>query len=60
MTCIPTIGVCGGFTTFSSLSNEAFILLQNREMLYFALYSGLSFFLGILAVYLGRLIIKIA
>jgi len=55
-----TIGVCGGFTTFSSLSNEAFILLQNREMLYFALYSGLSFFLGILAVYLGRLIIKIA
>ena len=30
-----TIGVCGGFTTFSSLSNEAFILLQNREMQHF-------------------------
>ena len=54
-----TVGVCGGFTTFSSLSNEAFILLQNKEMLRFALYSGLSFFLGILAVYFGRLIIKI-
>jgi CrcB protein len=55
-----TVGVCGGFTTFSSLSNEAFILLQSKEMLRFALYSGLSFFLGIFAVYFGRLIIKIA
>jgi CrcB protein len=54
-----TVGVCGGFTTFSSLSNEAFILLQSKEMLRFALYSGLSFFLGIFAVYFGRLIIKI-
>ena len=54
-----TVGICGGFTTFSSLSNEAFILLQSKEMLRFALYSGLSFFLGIFAVYFGRLIIKI-
>ncbi|MGI6322261.1 MAG: fluoride efflux transporter FluC [Bacteroidales bacterium] len=30
-----TIGVCDGFTTFSSLSNAAFILLQNRGMQHF-------------------------
>ncbi len=53
-----TIGLCGGFTTFSSFSNEAFLLLQGRELLRLAYYSGLSVFLGIGAVILGRLIIK--
>jgi fluoride exporter len=54
-----TVGICGGFTTFSSLTNDAFILLQDKEILRFALYTALSFFLGILSVYLGRLMIKI-
>ncbi|MBN2519733.1 MAG: fluoride efflux transporter CrcB [Bacteroidales bacterium] len=54
-----TVGLCGGFTTFSTLSNDAFMLLQGKEFLRFASYSGLSFFLGLLAVYFGRLIIKI-
>jgi CrcB protein len=54
-----TVGLCGGFTTFSSFSNDAFLLLENRELFRFAAYSGLSFFLGILAVFLGRAIIKI-
>ncbi|MEA4982725.1 MAG: fluoride efflux transporter CrcB [Paludibacter sp.] len=54
-----TVGLCGGFTTFSSLSNEAFMLLQNREFFNFFLYSGLSFILGPVAVYFGRLIIKL-
>lgn len=53
-----TIGLCGGFTTFSSFSNEAFMLLQGKELLRLAYYSGLSVFLGIEAVILGRLIIK--
>jgi fluoride exporter len=53
-----TVGICGGFTTFSSLTNDAFILLQDKEILKFALYTSLSFFLGIMAVYGGRLIIK--
>ncbi|MDD4641428.1 MAG: fluoride efflux transporter CrcB [Bacteroidales bacterium] len=53
-----TIGLCGGFTTFSSFSNEAFMLLQGKELLRLAYYSGLSVFLGIGAVILGRLIIK--
>ena len=53
-----TVGLCGGFTTFSTFSNDAFILLQSGEFLRFATYSGLSFFLGLTAVFLGRLIIK--
>lgn len=54
-----TVGLCGGFTTFSSLSNEAFMLLQNREFFNFFLYSGLSFILGPVAVFFGRFIIKL-
>lgn len=54
-----TVGLCGGFTTYSSFSNDAFLLLQSKEFLRFATYSGLSFFLGLLAVFFGRLIIKI-
>lgn len=53
-----TVGLCGGFTTFSTFSNDAFILLQNNEFMRFATYSGLSFFLGLTAVFVGRLIIK--
>ena len=53
-----TVGICGGFTTFSSLSNDAFMLLQEKEWLKLSLYTSLSFFLGLVAVYLGRLIIK--
>jgi fluoride exporter len=54
-----TVGICGGFTTFSSLSNDAFLLLQDKEWLKLSLYASLSFFLGLVAVYLGRTIIKL-
>ena len=54
-----TIGFCGGFTTFSSLSSDAFILLQCREIFRLAAYKVISFFLGILAVFFGRLLTKI-
>lgn len=53
-----TVGLCGGFTTFSSLSNDAFILLQDEEWLKLSLYTSLSFFLGLVAVYIGRTLIK--
>ena len=53
-----TVGICGGFTTFSSLTNDAFMLMQQKEWLKVSLYTTLSFFLGLVAVYLGRLIIK--
>ncbi len=54
-----TVGLCGGFTTFSTVSNDAFILLQGKEILRMASYIGFSFFLGILAVFMGRTLIKI-
>lgn len=53
-----TVGICGGFTTYSTFSNDAFILLQNNEFFRFATYSGLSFILGLFAVFFGRLIMK--
>jgi CrcB protein len=54
-----TVGLCGGFTTFSSLSLDAFLLVQDREWLRFIAYAGLSFTLGLFAVYLGRTFIKL-
>lgn len=52
------VGICGGFTTFSALSNDSYILLRNNEFIRFALYTSLSFFIGLLAVYFGRYLTK--
>jgi CrcB protein len=54
-----TVGICGGFTTFSTFSNDAFLLFRQQEWVRFALYTSLSFFIGLLAVYAGRIIIKL-
>lgn len=53
-----TVGICGGFTTFSSFSNDAFLLIQDKEWLRVSLYTTLSFFLGLVAVYSGKVISK--
>ena len=47
------VGICGGFTTFSSFTAENLTLLQNGQFASVLLYTGLSIFLGFLAVYLG-------
>lgn len=49
-----TVGLCGGFTTFSSFSVDALTLLQNKELLRFTFYTGLSIFLGLLTTIIGR------
>lgn len=53
-----TVGICGGFTTFSSLANDAFLLIRQEEWIRFVLYSGISFTVGLFAVYFGRLVVK--
>ena len=51
-------GFCGGFTTFSSFADDMYLLLQQKHWLYFGLYVGLSFILGLVLVWLGRSLIK--
>jgi len=47
------VGICGGFTTFSSFTNENLMLMHNGQFMSVLLYTGLSILLGFVAVYLG-------
>lgn len=51
-------GLCGGFTTFSSLADDMYLLLDGRQGLYFVLYTMLTFSLGLAMVWFGRALIK--
>jgi CrcB protein len=51
-------GLCGGFTTFSAMSLEAFELLQQQRYLIFILYILLSITIGLAATYSGYVIAK--
>jgi len=50
------IGFCGGFTTFSSFTNENFLLIQNGQYLNALIYIGGSVLIGILFVFTGYFI----
>lgn len=51
-------GLCGGYTTFSSFSYENIELLKQAHYLQFALYTGLSVVLGLLATLGGMATIR--
>ena len=53
------VGLCGGFTTFSSLAYESFQMIKLEEFLYVSLYMALSLFLGLIATYLGVISFKL-
>jgi CrcB protein len=53
-------GFCGGFTTFSTFSNDLYILLMNKHKLLFVGYFMASILLGFIMVWVGRKIACLA
>lgn len=53
-----TVGLCGGFTTFSTFANESFQMLQSGNTLNLIIYILLSVIVGIVLVALGYWIVK--
>ncbi len=47
------VGICGGFTTFSSFTNENLALIHNGQIVTVLIYTALSIILGFFAVYFG-------
>ena len=55
---VLTVGVCGGFTTFSTFSKESLLLLQSGHHWAFAAYVVGSVLLGLAAAALGLWLVR--
>ncbi len=53
------VGFCGGFTTFSSFAYNNLTMLKEQAFGQFIWNVGGSLFFGLLAVYLGMVLIKV-
>lgn len=53
-----TAGLCGGFTTFSTFSNDCVAMLRHGDTLVCLVYVCLSVVLGIVACFLGGMTAK--
>jgi CrcB protein len=52
------VGFCGGFTTFSTFSNDNLILLKDSQLVFLLFNIFGSVILGVAAVYLGIVVVK--
>lgn len=49
-----TVGLCGGFTTFSTFIHENYLLFGSSNFPTVAIYAGASFTAGLLLAYAGH------
>ena len=52
------VGICGGFTTFSSFAYNNLTMIKENSFMQLLINVGGSLVLGVLAVYLGIILIK--
>lgn len=53
-----TAGICGGFTTFSTFSNDNLIMIRHGDIWMCLIYIILSVTLGIIACFIGGALYK--
>lgn len=52
------VGICGGFTTFSAFSIEMLEMLRSGQSFQAATYAAASIVLGLLAAFIGFVLLK--
>lgn len=55
---LMVVGLCGGFTTFSTFGNETMTMLRNGHLLLSLIYIFLSVAAGIAAAYIGAKLLE--